>query len=300
MVDCLDLAVVGSGRLALALADALTTRVRGHRLLGFYARNKEALASLLQEFPDSRSLDTSELAQVDVLFLAVADDAIEDVAGELAKAAVCPGLILHASGAHGTSVFQPFIDRTPRKTKVGVLHPLVSLSSETGLEAVPMILCGDDRDGICAVARSLGAEPIWTPELERPLYHAAATMLANGLTALFAAGRELLELASAKELGAKEALLLMRSALLPLQSTSAEAALTGPVRRGDHRVIEGHRKAIARRAPSLLTLYDALAEHSIVIAQQGGLTRSAADELRRILKEDVLKEDVLKEEGEQA
>jgi predicted short-subunit dehydrogenase-like oxidoreductase (DUF2520 family) len=45
-------------------------------------------------------------------------------------------------------------------------------------------------------------------------------------------------------------------------------ALTGPIARGDQVTVDGHRAALAERAPELLPLYDALAERARLVAER--------------------------------
>ena len=92
---------------------------------------------------------------------------------------------------------------------------------------------------------------------------AAAAMAANFLVALEAAAERLAATAG-----------VTRAQLAPLVLATAaqwaalgpEAALTGPIARGDEEVVARHRTAIAERAPELLALFDALAEQTRAVA----------------------------------
>jgi predicted short-subunit dehydrogenase-like oxidoreductase (DUF2520 family) len=55
-------------------------------------------------------------------------------------------------------------------------------------------------------------------------------------------------------------------------AAEGDAALTGPIARGDEATVARHREAIAERAPELLGLYDALAEATRAVA-----ARAASD-----------------------
>ena len=103
------------------------------------------------------------------------------------------------------------------------------------------------------LAEALGMRPFVVPEERRAAYHAAAAMASNFLIALQESAAGLL-----KEAGIEDA----RELLTPLVLTTAanwaehgDAALTGPIARGDEATIARHLEALARdgaRAPSAL------------------------------------------------
>ncbi|MBK6404306.1 MAG: DUF2520 domain-containing protein [Holophagales bacterium] len=100
------------------------------------------------------------------------------------------------------------------------------------------------------------------PSPSRPgsaLYHLAAALGANGLTGLVAASRDALVgagLTPGDALGALGPLL--RSALEEALRLGPEAALTGPVARGDEATLERHRRALLAWDAGRVALHEAL------------------------------------------
>ena len=113
------------------------------------------------------------------------------------------------------------------------------------------------------LARALRLNPVRVAPEDRVAYHAAAAMAANFLVALEAAAERLAATAG-----------VTRAQLAPLVLATArqwaelgpEAALTGPIARGDEQVVARHRAVVAERAPDLLPLWEALAAQTRAVA----------------------------------
>jgi predicted short-subunit dehydrogenase-like oxidoreductase (DUF2520 family) len=101
---------------------------------------------------------------------------------------------------------------------------------------------------------------------DRAAYHAAASIASNYLVTLEGAAERL-----AGTAGVDRALLapLVRATVDNWARLGAEAALTGPIARGDEATVARQRAAVEERAPDLLPLFDALADAT------RGLARSA-------------------------
>ncbi|MAE76063.1 MAG: hypothetical protein CMJ85_04230 [Planctomycetes bacterium] len=286
----IPVAVVGTGRLARTLARSLAAGNGEHRLLGVHGRRPGAVDALIEVAGVGRPLAADDvMGEADVVFLAVRDDALAEVAGVLAATGVASlhdQLFVHGSGVCGLGPFEALREGGRH---FATLHPLASLP-EAGAATLAevLVVCGGDagaRAQTLALAAALGARAAWSPDLDRPLYHAAAALLANGLTALFARGAALLEQAGGDTLaGAAQA--LMTSALKPLDGAAAEATLTGPVRRGDAATVAVHRNALRCADPSALALYDALMREALEISVRAGLDEGSARAVRRALSDD--------------
>jgi predicted short-subunit dehydrogenase-like oxidoreductase (DUF2520 family) len=194
---------------------------------------------------------------VDVVLLCVPDGQIA-----AAAAAVPDGpLVGHCSGATGLEALG---DREGFS-----LHPLMSVP--TGSEPSVLRGAGAAVDGTseravetaCALAEALGLRATRVEPADRVAYHAAAAMAANFLVALEACAERLAETAG-----------VSREQLAPLVLATAqqwaamgpEAALTGPIVRGDEVVVARHRETVAERTPELLELWDALADATRALA----------------------------------
>ncbi len=114
-----------------------------------------------------------------------------------------------------------------------------------------------------ALVIEMGGEPEWIAESARPLYHAALAIGANHLVTLVAQSMDLLR--------------------------SGDAALTGPVARGDAGTVAAHIAELRRHAPQSVAGYVAMARTTADRALDHGL-------LKPELAEDLL--DVLADSGD--
>ncbi len=186
------------------------------------------------------------LAAVDVVVLAVPDDAVRDVAAALATTAAVSErhTVLHLSGALGTDVLQPL---SASGAALGSLHPYQTLDESPQavgrLEGAVAGVAGTDRAVAVAseLARSVGMEPVPVPEEQRALYHAAAVFGSNYLVTLAGVAAELLEEVGMNPEQSRAALgPLMAAALENALASGPGAALTGPVARGDVETLRSH------------------------------------------------------------
>jgi predicted short-subunit dehydrogenase-like oxidoreductase (DUF2520 family) len=231
-------AVIGAGRLGTVLAAALSA--------GPPLRRGEPLPP-----------------GAEVVLLCVPDGQIATAA-----AAVPPGpLVGHCSGATGLEVLG--------EREGFSLHPLMSTpagSSPDVLHGAGAAVDGNSERALAvahALAAALGMRAAHVEPEDRVAYHAAGAMAANFLVALEACAERLAATAG-----------VTRAQLAPLVLATAhqwaelgpEAALTGPIVRGDEDVVARHRETVAERTPELLAMWDALADATRVIA---GRTASA-------------------------
>jgi predicted short-subunit dehydrogenase-like oxidoreductase (DUF2520 family) len=232
------IAIVGRGRLGPALAGGL--RAAGHSVVGPLGRGADG-------------------AGADVVLLCVPDGRIAGAADAIAPR---PGLLVgHCSGATPLDVLAPH-------EALG-LHPLMTVTREGAAFAGAGCAIGGSTERALVTARalaeSLGMEPFQIADADRAAYHAAGAIAANFLVTIEAAAERLAATAGVP----REALVpLARAAVENWAALGAEAALTGPIARGDEAVVARHRRAIATRAPELTELYDVLAGATRAIAAE--------------------------------
>jgi predicted short-subunit dehydrogenase-like oxidoreductase (DUF2520 family) len=184
-----------------------------------------------------------------ILLLAVPDDALPGMAAELAAA--CPHLagrvFLHLSGAAGLT---PLLPLREQGASTGSLHPLAVLSGKIPppdmLRGAGFAVDGQPRALRVArrLARDLGGRPFTIDSRRRPLYHLAASLVANDVLAIFHLAHQSLCKAGLKEKEAHQVLVhLLQGTAATLVETPAERALTGPVSRGDASTLAQHLRA---------------------------------------------------------
>ncbi len=210
----MKLAIVGAGRAGTSFTLALT-RV-GHRV----------------DLVHHDELD--RIGQVDLVLLAVPDDAIAETAARLP---VDPArVVAHAAGSRTLAV----LGAHPR---VASMHPLITMPSEdVGAERLvgaTFALAGDSL--VRVLVSSLHGRALSLGDDQRTAYHATATVAANHLVALLA---HVERLARAAGLTLDDFLPLSKMALEDVAARGPERALTGPASRGDLATIDAHLAAI--------------------------------------------------------
>lgn len=214
------------------------------------------------------------------ILLAVPDDALASVAGELAASPEWSEAALHTCGSRGPEALAPL---EQRGTSCGTLHPLQTVSTpDQGIEDLPGCYFGITASGpalawareICAL---VGGHPLSIPAESRPLYHAAAVMASNYIVAMIDAAVLVFQAAVVVEqkAGEHEALRalasLIRAAAANSLASGPAQALTGPIERGDAQTIAAHLRAIdaAESVPQTVRdLYSSAGLHTIALARR--------------------------------
>ena len=135
-----------------------------------------------------------------------------------------------------------------------------------------------------ALVVEMGGEPVFIDEGSRDLYHAALASAANHLVTLVVQSADLLHAAGVTDTGRMLGPLL--SAALDNALRLGDAALTGPVARGDADTVASHVRALRAASPEALAAYVALARLTADRALAAGSL--AAPDAQRLL--DVLAE----------
>lgn len=238
----LQVGVVGTGRAGSVLGAAL--RRAGHEVVAASAVSAASRARAAALLPGVALVEPREVLQrAGLVLLAVPDDVLPAlVDGLSATGAVRRGqLLAHLSGRHGLQVLEP----AARQGALPLaLHPVLPLTgTDLDLARLPGSSFGVTSPAVLRpVAESLvlemGAEPVWVEDALRPLWHAALTHGANHLVTLVASAADLLRAAGAQDPAAVLAPLL--AAALDGVLHSGDAALTGPVSRGDVGTVAAH------------------------------------------------------------
>lgn len=257
------LAIIGAGRVGRALG-------RGFRELGWKigavsARNP-ACARRAVRFIGAGAPHTGvppEVLSSRVILITTPDDSIAEVARELACAGqrVLRGkIVLHTSGAMDSTVLRPLAEAG---AAVGSMHPMQSFSGVgvPSLEGKVFTIEGDRAAVRVAsqMARALGGSPMQVPSGEKPLYHAAASMAAGHVLAVEeAATRLLMHLGMRRREAVRALLPLTRQVLDNFERLGPRSAWTGPLSRGDLKVVAAHVAALSASPEEFGTAYAAL------------------------------------------
>ena len=249
-----DVVVVGAGRVGGSYARALERA--GHTIVAELRRYD----------------DPSPLARADVVVLTVPDDALGEAAGMVARLGKAGAAIVHSCGLHG---LEPIRDCGPH---IAAVHP-----------AAPIATSNQDLTGVCfgvtapehlhewvtAFVDDLGGTTVFIAEDARPLYHAALAMASNFPVALAGDAAEIL--------GSHEMLVpLMTSMVRNIAEHGPDAALTGPIARGDLGTVRAH---LAALPDHLQATYRENARRTLARARSSGrLTNEQALAVEALLR----------------
>jgi predicted short-subunit dehydrogenase-like oxidoreductase (DUF2520 family) len=136
------------------------------------------------------------------------------------------------------------------------------------------------------IGRSLGGSPVRIPGGKKILYHAAATMAASNVLAVEEAATQLLISVGMKRGPATRALLtLTRQVLENMERLGPRAAWTGPLSRGDFRVVEAHLEALRESPAEFALAHEALNRMAArLLSQDAGGMLAELDKMQAATK----------------
>lgn len=272
MTAPLRVGVVGAGRVGAVLSAALAHA--GHHVVAAAGESDASRARIAALLPGVPVAKPSTVARsCDVLLLTVPDDMLSNVVTMLAASgALREGqYVVHSSGRHGLAVLAPAREIGARTV---ALHPAMTFTGTAvdldrltgcvfGLTAEPA-----ERAFAESLVADLGGTPMWVPEEMRTLYHAGLAHGANHLVTLVSEAMEMLAAAGADDPAGTLRPLL--TAALDNALDRGDAALTGPIVRGDIGTVTAHLEDIAANAPHTLASYVAMARATLERAVADG------------------------------
>lgn len=303
------IAVAGAGAVGSALAQAL---VRAGAECRLASRDPER-ARRVARASGARAVKGPEelLRRSELVLLCVAEQGLEERAGELARAAAgaAPRVALHTNGLFER---EPLAALEALGWSCGKLHPLLSLPpvppvpgpGPDGRQAAAAkapeaprppkptanpfrgagFAVGGDPEAFLAaeeLARALGGRPFELDAGGAALYHAAAALLAGGLAALFDLARSAAASVVVPAEEAERALLaLAASVQRNLATRGAAGALSGPLARNAGSLVAAHLEALGAHDPLAAQAYALLGRRALELAQARGSLRPA--DARRI------------------
>jgi len=272
--------VVGVGRVGSVLGAALERA--GHRVVAAAAVSPGSRSRAARLLPHAEVLPADDVVRrAALVLLTVPDDVLPGLVAGLAQAGAWrPGqLVAHTAGRHGLQVLEP-------ATRAGALplalHPVLPFSGrDEDLARLAGVTFGVTApEPLVPVAQALvlemSGDPVVVADELRPLYHAGLAVGANHLVTLVNEAADLLRAAGVDTPGRMLEPLL--GAALDDALRRGDAALSGPVARGDAGTVAAHVAALAEHAPPTVDAYVALARRTADRALAAGQLspRSAA------------------------
>ncbi|MGH1563816.1 Rossmann-like and DUF2520 domain-containing protein [Mumia sp. DW29H23] len=280
--------VVGAGRVGAVLAARL--REAGHEIVAASGRSAASRTRIDTLLPGVPLLTPAEVAaRADVLLLAVPDDALAALVAELAlDGHLRPGqVVVHTSGRHGLGVLAAAAHVGARPV---ALHPAMTFTG-TDVDLTRLGGCvfgltagADDRAIAESLVADLGGRPMWIRDEDRTTYHAALAHGSNHLVTLVSQAMQIL-----RRTGAEDPAAVLRPLLTAALDNALlyeDAALTGPVVRGDVETVQAHLAALEEQPVPTMDAYVAMARATSVHAvADGRLDEKRARAIRQVLRE---------------
>ena len=282
--------VIGVGRVGAVLAHAL--REAGFEITAVSGESDASRARAASLLPGVPIAKPSAVARsCDILLLTVPDDMLPNVATVLTDSGALRAgqYVVHTSGRHGVGVLAPV-------TRVGArpvaIHPAMTFTgTDADLDRLDGCVFGvttepAGRTIADELVGALGGRPMWIPEDKRTLYHASLAHGANHLVTLVAQAMELLRAAGVEDQGlcSAETLRPLLTAALDNALAAGDAALTGPIVRGDVNTVRAHVREVEANAPHTLPSYVAMARATLDrVVTDGRVLPIRAAAIRRVL-----------------
>lgn len=247
----MEAGIIGSGNLAWHLAQRCAEKGIPVRFIA--GRNKKEVSALAKKCNAEVCTDIPPASSKSfLLFLCVADDAIQQVAGSSQSLGYH---LIHCSGMK----LLLFPDK--QEVKSGVFYPVQSFSKkiETDWDTIPVCLESNNPATLKLLkkfSKSIAGKSQKLNSEQRATVHLAAVFANNFANAQFIIASEIL-----KEAGLPLALvkpLILQTAKKTMQF-SPEEIQTGPARRHDLSSIKAH-KMLLKKNPSALKVYSTLTE----------------------------------------
>ena len=277
--------ILGAGQVGVGLFRAF--RAAHVEVVGLHSRRPSPVATSSGHLPSS-------IGDANTIIVAVRDNQIDDAFAELVDATSTSGRRRLASGTvilHTSGGAEPELQSRLRDMGLGggTFHPLVPFANP---ERAPELLRkgwigidGDDsaRATSRRLAGQIGARTLEIPPGMKSIYHAAAVISSNFPVVLEAVASNLMISLGIPERSAHQAVhSLMEAAISNTADKDPEAALTGPVIRGDVDTVQGHLQAL-RYNPEARALYRRLSFAALEIANRRGTDPEQLAEIQRLL-----------------
>jgi predicted short-subunit dehydrogenase-like oxidoreductase (DUF2520 family) len=224
-----------------------------------------------------------QLRPADVWMIAVGDDQIAQVSTQLStQLSTQPGaqlahaagsaIMFHCSGAKASTELRPAAQAGAHTASV---HPVRSFADPASVAAgFDGTFCGIEGDpaalAVLAPAfEAIGARLVAIDAATKTVYHAASVFASNYLVTVLDAALRAYQAAGIPEPVARElARPLAAETLANVFRLGPEAALSGPIARGDHATVERQQAAVTAWDPDTGRTYAALAAATAGLARR--------------------------------
>jgi predicted short-subunit dehydrogenase-like oxidoreductase (DUF2520 family) len=263
----LTVSIVGAGNLGTALA--LTLPEAGCEVEFIATRRKNRAATSTRALARKLNARLVELGKealdTDLVWITVPDDAIAQVASQLAGAQDWKGRIaLHSSGALTSDELAPL---RAKGARVASVHPMMTFvrGSVPKMARVSFAVEGDLVAARAAkrIVERLGGQAFPIRKQNKVLYHAFGSFASPLVIALMASLEQVALAAGVRKREIKRVMLpLLSQTLRNYLEQDAGSAFSGPLVRGDVATVRKHLDEL-KKAPEARAVYVALAKAAL-------------------------------------
>ena len=248
-----QVSMIGAGNVAHHMSLAL--HQAGVRIVQVYSRNIEKAKALGDLVSAGALNDPALLKPVDLVIVAVSDQAIPEVITMLSRFLPADSLVVHTSGATPSALIASHFSR------YGVFYPpqTFSIHREVSFREVPICIhAGNETDmhELELLGKRIGGSVHQLDDSQRQWLHLTAVVVNNFPNHLYAIAEQVL-----KDHGLPFDLLkpLILETARKVQDHSPADMQTGPARRGDQATIDSHLHLL-EVYPQLKEVYETLTE----------------------------------------
>lgn len=245
------ISLIGSGNVATHLA--LAFYECGHVVDQVWSRNIDH-ANLLASRVEAQPIDDLRklLGNADVYVLAIPDDALFDLAGDLRLG---NALVVHTSGATSIQVLKHC------STRYGVLWAPQSFVRDAKMDygELPFCIEGSDpkaEEDIAVLAGTVSTHIYHTTHQQRQWLHLSAVLVNNFTNGLYALAQQLCR---EQQLPFEILYPIIQATARKAQWGDVRYQLTGPAVRNDRKTIDAHRRLLAHDQQAL-EVYDLMTQ----------------------------------------
>ena len=226
------ISLIGSGKTATALGKALA--LEGHEFVQVWSRSEANANDLARQLNAKATTDLAAInADANIYLIAVKDDAIGEVAGQLK---IGDKIVAHTSGIKSKEVLKA------ASPNYGIFYPYVSMTKESDVNFnnVLMMIEGSSEesvDALLTLANTISINVRIVVEDQRQSLHLAAVFAQNFTNHMYTVAEKILD---DKGFSFEELRQLIVVHISSLLSFDPSVLQTGPAIRHDSTTIEDH------------------------------------------------------------
>ena len=248
------ISIIGAGKVGYFLGKAF--HESGHSVVQVFNRSM-VKAKQLGEKINAKAINRFDQLSlsVDLIVIAVKDDALPLIASQLPHSSPNSPLIVHTSGATPSSIFEGMLNR------YGVFYPLQTFTKgrELNFRAIPFCIWAksdSDLKLLRSLGKSLEANVFTISDEQRASIHVAAVLVNNFVNHLYTQAQSI---AQQNNWPFEMLLPLIEETALKVQQFPPQQSQTGPAIRGDLKTIHNHLDLL-KSDPSIQEIYRQLTQ----------------------------------------